>query len=95
MEQLVEKKIIDDKYKQIEEDMMSLLDGFIIIKDLVSDQQEQIDSIENFIEESKTKVKEGHKELVQAEEYVKSNSYLNYIIGVSATVGAGIIYLIL
>lgn len=77
-----------DKYENLEKDVNLLLEGFTIIQELVNDQQDKIDSIEDFILVSKEKVNDGKNDLIKSDNY---NNY-NYIL---ISIGLGFLYLIL
>ena len=77
-----------DKYENLEKDVNLLLEGFTIIQELVKDQQDKIDTIEDFILVSKEKVNDGKNDLIKSDNY---NNYNYYLI----TIGLGFLYLIL
>ena len=77
-----------DKYENLEKDVNLLLEGFTIIQELVKDQQDKIDTIEDFILVSKEKVNDGKNDLIKSDNY---NNY-NYIL---ISIGFGFLYLIL
>jgi hypothetical protein len=77
-----------DKYENLEKDVNLLLEGFTIIQELVKDQQDKIDTIEDFILVSKEKVNDGKNDLIKSNNY---NNYNYYLI----TIGLGFLYLIL
>ena len=77
-----------DKYENLEKDVNLLLEGFTIIQELVNDQQDKIDSIEDFILVSKEKVNDGKNDLIKSNNY---NNYNYYLI----SIGLGFLYLIL
>lgn len=69
------------KHLEIEKDVLSLLEAMNTLNKLVSDSQEQIDTIENFIEESKNDVVES-KEVIET-----ASSYSTYVKGTIGTIG--------
>ena len=73
-------------YEQLEKDVILLQESMNILQELVHEQQDPIDNLEQFIHDSKEKVKEG-TELIETTSY----SYFIYAGGVAIT----IFYLIL
>lgn len=69
------------KHLEIEKDVLSLLEAMNTLNQLVSDSQAQIDTIENFIEESKHDVQES-KEVIET-----ASSYSTYVTGAIGTIG--------
>jgi len=75
----------ENDYKQIEED---------ILNELVSEQQPQIDMIEDFIMLSKESTKEAYVELKKAETYTYSYNIKDYIGYISGFFAVGLILLL-
>ena len=101
-EQLVEnsisKELTDSKeskeskeklYTQIEKDVVQLKETMEILHDIVSEQQPELDSIEQHIHESKTHVAEAEIALTEATIY---SQYTNYLWYVASGLGAIALY---
>lgn len=68
----------NDTYKQIEHDVIQLQESMSILHELVKEQQEPLDTLEDFIQESKTNVIHAEHELKEASTY---SSKIMYILG--------------
>jgi len=64
---------------QLEKDVLDLQKSMNILATIVNEQQESIDTLENFIEQSKETVKESSNDLHKTSEY--NSSTYTYIIG--------------
>jgi t-SNARE complex subunit (syntaxin) len=73
----------NDTYKQIEYDVIQLQESMSILHELVKEQQEPLDTLEDFIQESKTNVIQAEQELTEASTY---SSKIMYILGGIASV---------
>ncbi len=73
----------NDTYKQIEHDVIQLKESMSILHELVKEQQEPLDTLEDFIQESKTNVIHAEQELTEASTY---SSKITYILGAIASV---------
>ena len=79
-----------DKMEELVQDVRLLQESMHIIHELVSDQQVELDTIEQCIEESKTQVKVGATELKKTD---AEFSYWNYIY--ASSVGGAILFMYL
>lgn len=84
----------ENDYKQIEEDIINLKQSFDILHELVSEQQPQIDMIEDFIMLSKESTKEAYVELKKAETYTYSYNIKDYVCYISGFFAIGLILLL-
>jgi len=78
-------------YTQIEKDVVQLQETMEILHDMVTEQQQEIDSIEQHINESKTHVTEVEIALTEATTY---SQYKNYLWYVASGLGAIALYLL-
>lgn len=84
-----------EQYVQLEQDVRMLQDSMNILHELVHSQQESIDTLEEYIEESKTHTSRALTEIKEAKEYSTWYDYTKYIAGgILGTVGA-VIYILL
>ena len=81
-----------DSMKELEQDVLLLKESMNIIHELVSEQQVELNTIEQCIEESKHEVKEAAIELKETE---TNHSYWNYIYASSMSGAILFIYLLL
>ena len=72
------------EYQQIERDMIKLYESMTILRKMVIEQQPAIDSIEEFMEESRAQTKKANLTLVHAEE--SNTNYMYFMGGVVAIV---------
>ena len=84
----------NETIQQIEKDVLLLKESFEILNTLVIEQQEPIDTLEDFIQVSKENVKDAHKELLKAKEYQSNNNYLTYMSYITGTIVATLIIFI-
>ena len=68
-------------YEQLERDVVQLRESMIVLNYLVKNDQETIDTLEDFIHTSKEEVKEAHQELIVANEYSHATNTMYYIMG--------------
>ncbi len=78
-----------DTYAKIEQDVLQLQESMSILHELVKEQQEPLDTLEDFIQESKTNVKHAQSDLSEASTY---SSKIMYMLGGIASV---VIYFLL
>jgi t-SNARE complex subunit (syntaxin) len=87
----------NEELKQIERDVRTLADTMNELSDLVNEQSESIDTLEDFISESKNDIKQGDKLLVESQDYKESTNWYHdkvvYTLG--GLVSLGIIIFIL
>ena len=87
----------EKEIKKIENDMMILSQTMTDLHDLIHEQSESIDTLEDFISESKNDIKQGDKLLVESEDYKESTNWYHdkvvYTLG--GLVSLGIIIFIL
>jgi len=95
-EKLVENSISKDLkeskeflFTQIEKDVVQLKETMDILHDIVTEHQQEIDSIEQHIHESKTHVAEAEIALTEATTY---SHYTNYLWYVASGLGAIALY---
>ena len=81
-----------DSMEELEQDVLLLKESMHIIHELVSEQQVELDTIEQCIEESKNQVNESAIELKETE---TNDSYWNYIYASSMSGVILFIYLLL
>jgi t-SNARE complex subunit (syntaxin) len=81
-----------EQYEQLEQDVLMLQDSMNILHELVHSQQESIDTLEEYIEESKINTSHALKEIKEAKEVSTWYDYTKYIAG--GIVGA-VIYILL
>lgn len=67
-----------NKYEQIERDVIRLQESMSILHELVKEQQDPLDTLEDFIHESKTNVIQAQNDLTDASTY---SSKIMYILG--------------
>lgn len=70
-----------DKYKDLENDVLQLKETVTIFHNLVNQQQESIDTIESFIQESKQNVTTSLPDLQTADKTQSSTTYLTVGVG--------------
>ena len=70
----------DKNIKKIEKDVYHLLESMQTLHEQVEDSQDVIDTIEDFIEQSKMDIKEGTKNIEDGSIY---NNYYTYIYSIS------------
>ena len=80
------------KYDQLEKDVIDLQTSMRIIQDIILSQQEPIDNLENYIEESKRAVEKGEESLKEGET-IQSDNRFSYIMGVLAGVATVALYM--
>uniref|UniRef100_A0A6C0KG39 t-SNARE coiled-coil homology domain-containing protein n=1 Tax=viral metagenome TaxID=1070528 RepID=A0A6C0KG39_9ZZZZ len=68
-----------EPYKNIEKDVMSLLESMKMLNNAVNQKQETIDTIEDFIESTKLDVEKGGEILDDTSQY--TYAYTSYITG--------------
>ncbi len=73
-------------YEQLEKDMDQLRESMIILNYLVKQDQEPLDTLEDFIHTSKEEVKEAQHELTLSTEYSHSTHTFYYIMGGIASI---------
>ena len=78
-----------DTYTQIEQDVLQLQESMSILHELVKEQQEPLDTLEDFIQESKTNVIHAQNDLSDASSY---STKIMYMLGGIASV---VIYFLL
>ena len=61
---------------QLEKDVLNLKESMDILASIVNEQQDSIDTLENFIEQSKEKVKESKEDIKDSNTYT-----ISYITG--------------
>ena len=83
----------EKEIKKIENDMMILSQTMTDLHDLIHDQSESIDTLEDFISDSKNDIKQGDKLLVESQDYKESTNWYVYTLG--SLVSLGIIIFIL
>ena len=72
---------IKQDYVKLEQDVLLLQESMNILHELVHSQQESIDTLEEYIEESKTNTSHALIEIKEANEYSTWYSYAKYIGG--------------
>lgn len=80
----------NNKYTEIENDVMELNRSMQILHSIVNEQQESIDSIEDFIHISKEDTKKAYEELKTAKSYNDSYNY-NYITLIVGSIATGLL----
>jgi len=81
-----------DNYKDLENDVLQLKETVTIFHNLVNQQQESIDTIESFIQESKQNVTSSLPDLKTADQTQSSTTYLTVGIGFVTSI---LVYLLL
>jgi t-SNARE complex subunit (syntaxin) len=72
----------DNELENVEKNMNDLKKSMDILNELVSDQQREYDTIEQFIDRSKKETTEGSNDLIEAKDVKDAkDSYISYIIG--------------
>jgi t-SNARE complex subunit (syntaxin) len=74
---------LKETYTQIEQDVIQLLESMSILHELVKEQQEPLDTLEDFIQESKTNVIHAQSDLSDASSY---STKIMYMLGGIASV---------
>ena len=74
------------EYQQIERDMSKLGESMAILRKMVIQQQPAIDSIEEFIAESKNQTRQAKLAIIHAEEYHSNTNYMYMMGGVVALI---------
>ena len=67
----------NEKYDQIEKDVILLQESMNILHNIIETHQEHLDTIEDMIQHTKEECKQGRTDLVISTE----TSYINYIAG--------------
>jgi t-SNARE complex subunit (syntaxin) len=78
-----------DTYTQIEQDVIQLQESMSILHELVKEQQEPLDTLEDFIQESKTNVIHAQSDLTEASTY---STKIMYMLG---GIASAVIYFLL
>jgi t-SNARE complex subunit (syntaxin) len=79
-------------YEQLEKEVIQLRDSMAVLNYLVKNDQEPLDTLEDFIHMSKEEVKEAHHDLMESTEYSRATHTMYYIMGGIASL---ILYVIL
>lgn len=79
----------------LEQDIHRLHESMSLLRNLIQDQQPQLDSIEDSIHHSKEQAQSAHEDLLQAEEYQASTTTTNRLLYLAGMALAGIAYLLL
>ena len=74
----------EKEIKKIENDMMILSQTMTDLHDLIHEQSESIDTLEDFISESKNDIKQGETQLVIADNINRDYSYISGVISIGA-----------
>jgi t-SNARE domain-containing protein 1 len=80
----------NNKYIEIENDVMELNRSMQILNSIVNEQQESIDSIDDFIQISKEDTKKAYEELKTAKVYNDSYNY-NYFTLIVGGIATGLL----
>jgi len=73
-------------YEQLEKEVVQLRESMLVLNYLVKEDQESLDTLEDFIHMSKEEVKEAHQELIVSHEYSQATNTMYYIMGGIASI---------
>jgi len=68
-----------EEFEKLEKETIQLKETFILLNEIVKEQEVHIDTISDFIENSKQNIITGNNEITKANEYNKSNIIQNSI----------------